>query len=57
LLAAESGLAQGKVVRRFNCFHATSAEGKVAKDLFIQSVNFVAVKSDRLQSGPQGYLY
>jgi ubiquinone/menaquinone biosynthesis C-methylase UbiE len=53
LLAAESGLAQGKVVRRFNCFHATSAEAKVAKDLFIQSVNFVAVKPSR----PQAYLY
>jgi hypothetical protein len=34
----------GRVVRRFNCFHGTSAEQKVAKDLFIQAVNFIARK-------------
>lgn len=43
-LAAAAGLRQGRVVRRFNCFHGTSAEVKVAKDLFVQSVNFFAVK-------------
>jgi ubiquinone/menaquinone biosynthesis C-methylase UbiE len=43
-LAAAAGLCQGRVVRRFNCFHGTSAEAKVAKDLFVQSVNFFAVK-------------
>jgi hypothetical protein len=26
----------GRVMRRFNCFYGTSAEEKVAKDLFIQ---------------------
>lgn len=43
-LAARCGLHEAAVVRRFNCFHATSAEAKVAKDLFIQGVNFVAWK-------------
>ena len=45
-IAAESGLVGGKVVRRFNCFYDTTAEAKVAKDLFIQSVNFHARKND-----------
>jgi len=44
MLAAEAGLHDGKVVRRFNCFYDTTAESKVAKDLFIQSVNFLARK-------------
>jgi arsenite methyltransferase len=43
-IAAASGLVDGRVVRRFNCFYGTSAEEKVAKDLFIQSVNFVPRK-------------
>jgi len=41
-IAAASGLVDGRVVRRFNCFYGTSAEEKLAKDLFIQSVNFFA---------------
>lgn len=44
-IAAECGLIEGRVVRRFNCFHDTSAQDKVARDLFIQSVNFHARKS------------
>jgi arsenite methyltransferase len=43
-LAAARGLIEGRVVRRFNCFYDTTAEAKVAKDLFIQSVNFHAQK-------------
>jgi arsenite methyltransferase len=43
-IAAASGLVDGRVVRRFNCFYGTSAEEKVAKNLFIQSVNFVPRK-------------
>ncbi|OOG28775.1 methyltransferase type 11 [Thioalkalivibrio denitrificans] len=42
LLAAEAGLVDGRVVQRFDCFRDTSAEVKVAKDLFIQGVNFYA---------------
>lgn len=43
-LANENGFTDGRVVRRFNCFYDTTAESKVAKDLFIQSVNFFARK-------------
>jgi arsenite methyltransferase len=43
-LAAACGLDDGRVVQRFNCFYDTTAEAKVAKDLFIQSVNFHARK-------------
>lgn len=43
-LAAAAGLRQGRVVQRFNCFHGTNAEVKVAKDLFVQAVNFFATK-------------
>ena len=43
-LAAECGFSGGQVRQRFNCFYDTTAEAKVAKDLFIQSVNFFACK-------------
>jgi ubiquinone/menaquinone biosynthesis C-methylase UbiE len=43
-LADECGLTDGRVMQRFNCFYDTTAEAKVAKDLFIQSVNFFARK-------------
>jgi arsenite methyltransferase len=43
-IAAESGFSGGRVQQRFNCFYDTTAEAKVAKDLFIQSVNFFACK-------------
>lgn len=43
-LAAECGLGEGRVQKRFNCFYDTTAEAKVAKELFIQSVNFHACK-------------
>jgi ubiquinone/menaquinone biosynthesis C-methylase UbiE len=50
-IAQASGLADGRVVRRFNCFYDTSAEEKVAKDLFIQSVNFFAHKPPAFRPG------
>jgi arsenite methyltransferase len=43
-LAAEAGLVDGRAVQRFDCFRDTTAEAKVAKDLFIQGVNFYARK-------------
>jgi arsenite methyltransferase len=43
-IAGESGLEDGHVVQRFNCFMGTSAEHKVSKDLFVHSVNFFARK-------------
>ena len=43
-LAAAAGLRQGHIVQRFNCFQGASAAVKVAKDLFVQGVNFYAVK-------------
>ena len=43
-LATAVGLQQGGVVQRFNCFYNTSAETKVAKDLFVHAVNFYACK-------------
>lgn len=43
--AVEAGLVDGRIVRRFNCFHGTPAEAKVAKGLFIRSVNFFARKA------------
>ncbi|TNF34426.1 MAG: methyltransferase domain-containing protein [Gammaproteobacteria bacterium] len=43
-LAKETGLVNGNVTKRFNCFFNTTAEQKVAKDLFVHAVNFVATK-------------
>lgn len=43
-LAAAAGLTGGRIVQRFNCFMGTSAEDKVAKDLFVHGVNFFARK-------------
>jgi arsenite methyltransferase len=57
VLAAERGLVGGRVVRRFNCFYDTSAEAKVAKDLFIQSVNFHARKPAAGEARRQGFLF
>jgi arsenite methyltransferase len=56
-IAAESGLVDGGVIRRFNCFYDTTAEAKVAKDLFIQSVNFSARKAATEEKDRQGFLY
>jgi len=44
VIAADAGLRGGRVVQRFNCFYNTSAEAKVAKDLFVHGVNFYAYK-------------
>lgn len=43
-LSRKVGLNFGQVTKRFNCFYNTSAEDKVAKDLFVHSVNFTAQK-------------
>jgi arsenite methyltransferase len=43
-LAESCGFSGGQVQKRFNCFYDTTAEVKVAKELFIQSVNFFACK-------------
>lgn len=43
-MASEVGFRDGRVTRRFNCFYDTTAEAKVAKHLFIQSVNCFARK-------------
>lgn len=56
-VAAANGLVNGRVVRRFNCFYGTSAEAKVAKDLFIQSVNFYAEKPANGVGAREGFLF
>jgi ubiquinone/menaquinone biosynthesis C-methylase UbiE len=43
-LSESAGFVDGRVMQRFNCFYDTTAESKVAKDLFIQAVNFIAYK-------------
>ena len=43
-LAQKTGFKNSEVVKRFNCFFNTTAESKVAKDLFVHAVNFVARK-------------
>jgi arsenite methyltransferase len=45
-LARAAGLESGRVVQRYNCFFRTSAEEKVAKDLFVHAVNFHARKPE-----------
>jgi arsenite methyltransferase len=56
MIAAASGLVEGRVAHRFNCFYDTTAEAKVAKDLFIQSVNFHARKPAH-DSARRGFLF
>ena len=43
-LVAGLGFEDARVTKRFNCFYDTTAEAKVAKELFIQAVNFHARK-------------
>jgi ubiquinone/menaquinone biosynthesis C-methylase UbiE len=43
-LAAAVGLRGARVVERFDCFRGTSAEAKVARDLFVHGVSFYACK-------------
>lgn len=57
VIAAASGLTDGRVVRRFNCFYDTTAEAKVAKDLFIQAVSFHAKKAAGGTAKRQGFLF
>ena len=44
LLALTSGLHDPRITERFDCFRDTSAEAKVARDLHVQAVNFLARK-------------
>jgi len=43
-IAVSAGLADARIVERFDCFRDTSAEAKVARDLRVHSVNFYARK-------------
>ena len=43
-VAQVTGFINSRVVKRFNSFYNTTAEEKVAKDLFVHAVNFVATK-------------
>jgi len=43
-LALQTGFESGVVTKRFNCFYNTTAEEKVAKDLFVHAVNYVTSK-------------
>lgn len=43
-IAASCGLVDGRITEHFDCFHNTSAEVKVAKDLRVHGVNFYARK-------------
>lgn len=43
-LARRVGLADARVVQRFNCFMGTTAEQKVSKQLFVHGINFYARK-------------
>lgn len=43
-LAESVGLRRGRLVERFDCFRHTSAQDKVAKDLFVHGINFYARK-------------
>ena len=43
-IAAMTGLRDGRIVERFNCFMGTPAEQHVSKDLFVHGVNFHARK-------------
>jgi hypothetical protein len=38
------GFLDGKIIERFDCYDGTSAKTKLAKDLFVQGVNFFARK-------------
>jgi len=43
-VAAAAGLRNGRYTERFDCFHNTSAEAKVSKDLRVHGANFFARK-------------
>ena len=43
-LALASGLRDPQITERFDCFRDTTAEAKVAGDLHVQAVNFLARK-------------
>jgi len=39
-----SGFHEPRITERFDCFRDTTAEAKVAHDLHVQAVNFLACK-------------
>jgi arsenite methyltransferase len=43
-LALASGLRDPQITERFDCFRDTTAEAKVARDLHVRAVNFLARK-------------
>ena len=43
-LALASGLRDPRITEHFDCFRDTTAEAKVARDLHVQAVNFLARK-------------
>jgi arsenite methyltransferase len=43
-LALVSGFHEPRITERFDCFRDTTAEAKVARDLHVQAVNFLACK-------------
>jgi hypothetical protein len=43
-IALAFGFRESRITERFDCFRDTSAEAKVADDLHVQAVNFLALK-------------
>ena len=43
-MTAQIGFVDGAIVERFDCDEGTSAKAKLAKDLYVQGVNFFARK-------------
>ena len=43
-IALASGLSNPQITERFDCFRDTTAEAKVAHDLYVRAVNFLARK-------------
>jgi len=43
-VTASIGFVGGTITERFDCYEGTSAKGKLAKDLYVQGVNFIARK-------------
>ncbi len=46
------GFGEGKIVERFDCYEGTSAKAKLSKDLYVQGVNFFALKPLTLKTDP-----
>jgi arsenite methyltransferase len=46
-IAFGTGLVDGRIVERFDCFEGTSAKAKLSQDLGVEGVNFFAHKPER----------